>query len=120
MIYFIYISYILLSFYMVAIIHESIHYIFAFIFKREELSFKISPVQCYVSYKNNDNDFQNLIISSSAPLLTTFIGLIILIFFTDIKGIGLIFFTNLLNFTPLTSDGEVILVSILNILRRKK
>lgn len=120
MIYFFYITYILLSFYIVAIIHESIHYIFAFIFKREELTFKINPLHCYVSYKNNNNDLQNLIISLSSPLLITLIGFIILIYFPSIRGIGILCFFNIINFTPLTSDGEVILISVINIVRRIK
>ncbi len=102
----------------VVICHEVIHWIFAKWFHRHpkiEFYQFITPV---VTYKNNDNDLQNLIISASAPIILTILGILI-----D-GNTGTIFIKimclfNAFNLLPIATDGEVILLSVINLLRKE-
>ncbi len=99
-------------------IHEYIHYVFAKLFKMNpKLNFNWGTPS--ITYSNGNNDFHNLIIASSAPLVMIVLGLVIpnSVMFLCFK---LMCFSNIFNVTPFTTNGEVILLSLINILRRKK
>lgn len=99
-------------------VHEGIHFLTAYVMG-------LSPkLNCHVLkpsvyFRNKRNDIKNLIVATSSPLLLTSYGVMmnpedILTLYTKILCL-----TNLLNFLPFTSDGEVILISIINLVRRK-
>ena len=57
-------------------IHEYIHYVFAKLFKMNpKLNFNWGTPS--ITYSNGNNDFHNLIIASSAPLVMIVLGLVI-------------------------------------------
>ncbi|ATY55773.1 TPA: metalloprotease family protein [Staphylococcus argenteus] len=109
----------LLSFIIVALIHEFTHLIFLKIFKRENIRINIRIFFVSITYKNNHNPLQNLIIAISAPVICLCIGLIMLSL-GKLNFITLIFLTNVFNFLPLTQDGQVILISLIDIFKDKK
>ncbi|MGW7948363.1 metalloprotease family protein [Staphylococcus xylosus] len=120
MILFIVILKILLYFLIVSVVHELTHYVFAKIYKREQVKININKVYAFsVSYKNNHNSVQNLIISLSAPLVCVIIGLIYfkLGYFNILT---IVFLINIINFFPVTRDGQVILISLINIIKNSK
>ncbi|EGQ2898571.1 hypothetical protein EEJ54_05635 [Staphylococcus pseudintermedius] len=69
-----------------------------------------------VSYKNNHNSFQNLVIAASAPFICVSLGLILLIL-GYLNILTLVFLSNIFNFLPVTQDGQIILISVINILK---
>ena len=113
------ISYILLIFIVVAI-HEMIHLLFARVFRRRptvKLDRFLTPI---VRYENNQNDWQNLIIAASAPAILFSFGI-------WIEGDGggwvlvkILCLSNVFNFFPVTTDGQMILLSCLRIIRKEQ
>ncbi|WP_368739928.1 metalloprotease family protein [Enterococcus casseliflavus] len=108
------------SFLVVSFIHEVSHFLFAMLFKRKGIKFHVSWTSFFITYENNSNDFQNLIIAISAPLVTTSIGFFLVLKIPELTGLGILFLTNIINFFPITNDGEIILMSLVNITRREK
>ena len=100
------------------IIHEFLHWIVAFVFKLEPiLVWRIlTPA---IIYKNTYEDWKNLLVALSAPLILFAIG--VFIQGNDISSVVVKFMclANFINFLPFTDDGKVILVSIINILKSK-
>lgn len=102
----------------VVIFHEAIHWLFAKFFHRQpklKFHYFITPI---ISYKNNHNDIQNLIISSSAPIILIVIGIFIDGDNSNLIVLKIMCFANILNLFPVTTDGEVILLSILNLFKK--
>lgn len=72
-----------------------------------------------VQYENKNNQWHNLFIASSAPLLLFLLGLFFQgesIFIFSLKVCCL---SNIFNLLPNTNDGEIILLSLYNIFVRK-
>lgn len=72
-----------------------------------------------IQYENKNNQWYNLCIASSAPLILFLIGLFFQgesIFIFSLKVCCL---SNVVNLLPITNDGEVILLSLYNIFVRK-
>ncbi|MHA8042359.1 metalloprotease family protein (plasmid) [Staphylococcus xylosus] len=108
------------EFLLVAVIHELTHFIFAKIYKREYIKINVKKIYYLsVSYKNNHNPSQNLVIAISAPCVCVFIGLTLIIL-GQLNFLTLIFLLNILNFLPITQDGQMILISIIDILKNRK
>lgn len=104
----------------IVILHEAIHWIFALLFRRSPiLKFQnfFTPV---IIYKNNQSDIQNLIISVSAPLILFTAGLLLESYSGILVVIKIMCLANFLNFLPITTDGQVILLSLLNMLKKWK
>lgn len=116
---FIFLIYIV-SLIVVVILHEYIHWIFAKIFNRHP-SVTISKFfTASIQYQNNGKDFENLVIAASPGLILPLFSFIIPqnnLYFIMIKIFS---FLNFLNLLPLTADGEVILLSLLNIIMPRK
>lgn len=100
------------------ILHEIIHYFFALLFRRGPTIKMKNLITPTISYKNNQSDIQNLVIASSAPLILIFIGILV----DNDTDVLLIFklmcLANIFNLLPFTVDGQVILLSLFNILRK--
>ncbi|ANU10841.1 membrane protein [Planococcus antarcticus DSM 14505] len=104
----------------IVILHEAIHWMFALLFRRvPTLKFEhfFTPV---ITYKNNQSDIQNLIISASAPLGLFTVGLLIEADSGILVLIKIMCLANIFNFLPLTADGQVILLSLLNMLKKRR
>lgn len=72
-----------------------------------------------VQYENKNNQWHNLCIACSAPLLLFLVGLFMQgesLFFFSLK---VCFLSNIFNLMPITNDGEIILLSLYNIFVRK-
>ncbi|WP_430607911.1 metalloprotease family protein [Enterococcus sp. DIV2379] len=110
----------IISFLVVSFIHEISHLLFALFFKRKNIRTHISWTCFCITYENNYNDLQNMVIAISAPIVTTSIGLFLVFEIPDLRGLGILFLTNIINFFPITNDGEIILMSLINIVRRKR
>ena len=108
------------SFLVVSFIHEMSHMMFALLFKRKNIKVHVSWTNFCIAYENNNNDIQNLIIAISAPIITTGIGIYLVFQIPNLIGLGILFLTNIINFFPITNDGEIILMSLVNIVRREK
>ncbi|EGQ3129994.1 metalloprotease family protein [Staphylococcus pseudintermedius] len=108
---------ILFDFLFVAFIHESTHLICAKLYRRKDIKINVNKLFVVsVSYKNNHNSFQNLVIAASAPFICVSLGLILLIL-GYLNILTLVFLSNIFNFLPVTQDGQIILISIINILK---
>ncbi|AYG57169.1 metalloprotease family protein [Staphylococcus pseudintermedius] len=104
---------ILFDFLFVAFIHESTHLICAKLYRRKDIKINVNKLFVVsVSYKNNHNSFQNLVIAASAPLICVSLGLILLIL-GYLNILTLVFLSNIFNFLPVTQDGQIILISII-------
>ncbi|WP_430786894.1 metalloprotease family protein [Virgibacillus flavescens] len=113
------ISYVLIVISIVAL-HEAIHWVFALLFRRDP-SFKFqrffTPV---ITYKNNQSDTQNLIISASAPVILFTAGLLIESNSGVLVLIKIMCLANFFNLLPVTADGQMILLSLLNIRKKRQ
>ncbi|WP_418080403.1 hypothetical protein [Streptococcus halotolerans] len=72
-----------------------------------------------IVYKSTGNNINNILVSGIAPTILIILGMFIngrdiISFYTKILCLS-----NILNLLPFTTDGEVILMSILNIVRKK-
>lgn len=105
--------------FIVIIFHEMMHWIFAKIFRRQPKIKILKFLTPTVVYDNNQNDWQNLIIASSAPFILIALGLCITIDSIFTFTIKMMCFTNFFNLLPITTDGELILLSLLNLLKKK-
>ncbi|MFT8916333.1 MAG: hypothetical protein ABF899_00540 [Oenococcus sp.] len=101
-------------------LHESIHFITARLFHLRPV-FKINlfllPV---ISYKNPGRDAQNLVVALSAPVGLIILGMLIN---SEIPYFGLakiLCLTNVVNLLPITTDGEVIFLSVYNLIKENK
>ncbi|WP_210469308.1 metalloprotease family protein [Sporosarcina sp. 6E9] len=104
----------------IVVLHEAIHWAFALLFRRDPtLKFEhfFTPV---ITYKNNQSDTQNLIISASAPLILFTVGLLIESDSGMLVMIKLMCLANFFNLLPVTADGQMILLSLLNMLKKKQ
>lgn len=112
-------SYILLIGIVVAI-HEMIHATVAWMFRRRPtITFDrfLTPV---IRYENNQNDWQNLIIALSAPALLFGIGWIIPVDGGAWVVIKILCLANILNFFPVTTDGQMIFLSCLRLIQKQR
>lgn len=112
------ISYILLIGIVVAI-HEGIHWFFALLFRRQpRMTFDrfLTPT---VRYYNNHVDWQNLVISGSAPFFLFSFG----IWVEGDDGawvvVKILCLSNVFNFFPVTTDGQMIFLSLVKMIQRK-
>ncbi|GAA2966325.1 hypothetical protein [Ligilactobacillus murinus] len=100
------------------LIHESFHYIVARLFGYNPKFVFSSYFSPTIIYTNRGEDLKNLCISLAGPLGTVIIGMLV----PDIDLFNLfkiVCFLHLICLTPITADGQVILLSILNIVRGK-
>lgn len=105
--------------FMVIIFHEMIHWVIAKIFCRQPKILFSKLMTPTIVYVNNQNDWQNLIITSSAPLIVITIGLFITVDSIFTITVKILCLMNIFNLFPITTDGEVIILSILNLLKKK-
>lgn len=100
------------------VIHEFFHYIIAKLFGyRPKLLFSsyLSPT---ITYENKHDHLSNLIISAVGPLGTAVLGAIVpnIQLFSLFK---IVCFLHLVCLLPITADGQVILLSILSIIKNR-
>lgn len=109
----------ILSIYSILIIHEFLHLIVAKFFKYNTNIKKFAIFPFKVEYVNNNKPLENLLIAIISPLFLFLVGVIIpLNYYTVILKLTCVI--NFFNLLPITADGEVILLSIFQILERKK
>lgn len=72
-----------------------------------------------VTYRNQQNDKHNLMIAAIAPVMSIMVG-ILLPNGQNLLLLKLFCLSNIFNLLPVTSDGEVILLSVINILRKRR
>lgn len=102
----------------VVALHEGIHLVVAMILGYKPIIKKSILVPAIV-YENKNNDFHNLLIAGSAPLILIFIGLLLPAENLPSVLIRLFCLLNILNLLPLTHDGEMILLSLCHLIRRR-
>lgn len=103
--------------YTVLLLHEGIHYVSAQALHYHPKLVKLNLLSYKVIYLNRDKPYDNLLIAALPALILSFIGFIMPLnnYTIFIKGA---FCLNIINLTVLTSDGEVILLSLSQIFRR--
>lgn len=96
------------------ILHEFFHYLTAKVLKLEP-TIKLKYLIPSVVYKNTKEDVKNLIVSA-APLLMILLTFII----PEDKFIvfKIMCLCQIINIFPITADGEIILLSIMNLLKK--
>ncbi|MFT9267222.1 hypothetical protein [Oenococcus sp.] len=101
-------------------LHESLHFIAAKVFHLRPV-FKINRFLLpMISYKNPGRDAQNLVVALSAPVGLIILGMLIN---SEIPYFGLakiLCLTNVANLLPITTDGEVIFLSVYNLIKENK
>lgn len=107
------------SLYLVLIVHEWIHLLVAKLLKYKAYIKRINPLAFQVVYPNQHRPFDNLLIAGSSPLILFVIGCFMpLNFYTIIVKLASL--SNFFNLLPITGDGEIILLSILQIYKGRK
>lgn len=100
-------------------IHECFHYAVAKICGADP-RFSIQKLTPSVSFKNRHNDLHNLLVALAGPLPLVIIGFCLI---NRINAHTTIFMlmclTNVFNLIPVTADGQVILLSILNMIKSR-
>lgn len=100
--------------------HEVIHWMTAKVFHMKPsitLDYKIIPA---VSYNNSGNDFHNLLVSISAPTTLTIIGFLVNWQLAYLIVFKVMCLANVFNLLPFTNDGQVALLSVVNLIRSHK
>jgi len=107
-------SWYLLSILLVVFLHEFIHYGIAFFLGCNPAIHFDKYLTPIVSYRNRHHYLKILIISASAPLFLVAVGIMISpnIWMIVMKCMCL---ANILNFIPITADGEAILYALLHL-----
>lgn len=106
----------ILSLYAILLFHEGIHLFCAKILGYKPVLVKISPWAFKVSYKNKHIAIDNLIIAIMPAIVLIIIGIIIpLNYWTFILKLACLI--NFVNLLPITGDGEMIFLSIFQILK---
>lgn len=99
------------------VIHELFHYLVA-LFLGYSPRFGIEKnLMPYVQFQNSNRDVDNLLIALSAPLGMFCVGLFLpnILIFRLVKFVCLI---NIIHILPICSDGQIILLSIINQLKK--
>lgn len=103
---------------MAVLLHESIHFLVALALDYHP-KIKWSVFYPAVYYENKQNHYHNILIACSAPLSMIAIGLLIKGNDTVTTGLKCFCLANIFNLLPVTNDGEVILLSLCRMIRRK-
>jgi len=102
----------------VLLVHEWLHFILAKFFKYNAYIKRVGLYPFKVVYTNRNNPLDNLLISAISPLFLVIVGIILpLNYYTVILKVSCI--SNIFNLLPFTADGEIILLSIFQIFRRR-
>ena len=101
------------------VIHEIFHYALAIAFGYKPKLYFSSYLIPTVIYENKHEPVITLVISLAGPLGTAMVGLILpdITLFSLVK---LVYFSHLLCLLPITTDGQVILLSILSIIKKRR
>ncbi|NBA57114.1 metalloprotease family protein [Enterococcus hirae] len=107
----------LISFYLILLLHEGIHFFFAKLFRYDPVLVKINFVAFKIIYTNNNKPLENLIIAIMPAIILTTLGIIIpLNYYTLI--LKLMCLANFINLLPITGDGEIIILSLFKIFKK--
>lgn len=100
-------------------IHECFHYAVAKICGADP-RFSIQKLTPSVSFKNRHNDLHNLLVALAGPLPLVIIGFCLINRTNAHTTIFMLMcLTNVFNLIPVTADGQVILLSILNMIKSR-
>ena len=100
-------------------IHELSHFLMAIVLGYQPHIHRNGILNFAVTYRNQQNDKHNLMIAAIAPVMSIMVG-ILLPNGQNLMLLKLFCLSNIFNLLPVTSDGEVILLSIINILRKRR
>ncbi|MPQ22956.1 hypothetical protein CKN86_04325 [Carnobacterium divergens] len=107
------------SFYSVLLVHESLHFFVAIFLQYDPQLVKINPIAFKISYTNRNRPIDNLMIASIPAIVLSIVGLMIpLNYYTLILKLSCL--VNIFNLLPITADGEIIVLSIIQILKKKE
>lgn len=107
----------LIYLYLILIIHEAIHYYVAILFNYIPTCQRVSFFSYKVTYVNKNKPLESLIIAIAPTLFFIIVG-ILLPSNEYTASIKLLCFLHLGNLTILTNDGEVIILSIIQLYRK--
>lgn len=101
------------------ILHELLHIFIAHLLSYSPKLTFLPPLKFQVYYENRYQPLDNLLISIISPLFLVFIGFFIeLNIYTIILKITCLL--NLFNLIPITGDGEVIFLSLMQMIKKKR
>lgn len=100
------------------VIHELCHYLVARLLGYQAKFNFESYLYPTISYVNKGNAVKNIIISASAPVVLLFIGLMIPNKFMILSLFKIACLLNVFHLLPFCNDGQVILVSLLSLIKR--
>lgn len=107
----------LLLVFLTLVLHECCHYLTAYLLGYSPKIGIEKNLMPYVRFQNRQRDSDNLLIALSAPLGMFGIGLLIPNVF-GLQFIKVVCLLNILHLLPICSDGQVILLSIINQLKK--
>lgn len=102
---------------LLVILHESLHFLTAYLLNLSpEIKFNFCCPS--IKYQNQESNFKNLLVSALSPIIIIGLGVIlkdysIYGFYTKV-----LCFSNIINLFPVASDGEVILISIIRLVKK--
>ena len=109
----------ILSVYVAVGLHEILHYLVARVLRYQAYFKHVGILACQVEYRNRNCQLDNFLIAFISPFLLTIIGILIpLNYYTLVLKVTCLM--NLFNLLPFTADGEVILLSIVQLIQKEK
>ncbi|MDN6900193.1 metalloprotease family protein [Oenococcus sicerae] len=110
----------ILSCLLAVVIHEIIHFITASFCKLNPSLILDNWAIPKVVFKNAGNDYKNLLVACLAPICLITLGVAIHFVVNAFVVFQFMCLTNILNLLPVSSDGEIIYLSIGNIFSKRK
>lgn len=103
---------------MAVVIHEFLHFLVAKILHvnaKLKINSFFTPV---IYYKNPKSDIKTLLIAILSPMLMILLGLTINKHLNYLIAFKIVCLSNFLNLLPVTGDGEIIFMSIFNLIKK--
>lgn len=109
----------ILSVYAAVRLHEILHYLVARALHYQACFKHVGVLAFQVEYRNQNRPLDNFLIAFISPFLLTLIGILIpLNYYTLVLKVTCLM--NLFNLLLFTADGEVILLSIVQLIQKEK
>ncbi|MFV0556512.1 MAG: hypothetical protein ACK5LM_05375 [Lactovum sp.] len=107
-----------LSIYLILIVHEYLHFLLAKFLKYEVSIICVHPLAFKLVYENKNKALENLLIAAFSPAFLFVIGILLPSnVYTLLLKLSCL--SNFFNLLPITADGEVILLSLVQIFRKR-
>lgn len=104
----------------VVVAHELLHYGAARALGLSPSLSLVNPLRPAVVYRNRHVDWKNCLVAIAPGIILPAIGFTVLHVYPTLWVFALLAISNLVNLLPITADGEIVLLSLWNIMQNEK